>query len=74
MLLRDEHEARVRVSVGIALCPDAALSSDALLRAADAAMYTAKSSGSGYHIHNAQDPSPTETQTGDTEAPARRAG
>jgi diguanylate cyclase (GGDEF)-like protein len=62
VLLRDDQTASVRVSVGIALCPDAAQSSEALLRAADAAMYVAKTSRSGFHLHTPQDPARPEPQ------------
>jgi diguanylate cyclase (GGDEF)-like protein len=55
VLLRDEVHASVRISVGIALCPASALTGEALLRAADAAMYVAKAAGGGYHIHASDD-------------------
>jgi diguanylate cyclase (GGDEF)-like protein len=55
VLLRDEVHASVRISVGIALCPASALTGDALLRAADAAMYVAKAAGGGYHVHASDD-------------------
>ncbi|HEY2735587.1 MAG TPA: GGDEF domain-containing response regulator, partial [Polyangiales bacterium] len=51
VLLRDEIHTTVQLSIGIALCPDAATSGDALLRAADAAMYVAKAAGGGAHLH-----------------------
>ncbi|HEX4354081.1 MAG TPA: diguanylate cyclase [Polyangiales bacterium] len=51
VLLRDDVHATVQLSVGIALCPDAATTGDALLRAADAAMYIAKAAGGGVHLH-----------------------
>jgi two-component system cell cycle response regulator len=55
VLLRDELYATVQVSIGIALCPDAGVTGEALLRAADAAMYVAKATASGYHMHAADD-------------------
>lgn len=46
----------VGVSIGMALFPSAAASAQGLLRAADAAMYTAKSAGRNrYHLHGSQE-------------------
>jgi diguanylate cyclase (GGDEF)-like protein len=56
VLLRDDVQTTVRVSVGIALCPDSALSPEGLLRAADSAMYVAKAAGTGYHVHSTAEP------------------
>jgi diguanylate cyclase (GGDEF)-like protein len=56
VLLRDDLHATVHVSVGIALCPDSALSPEGLLRAADSAMYVAKAAGGGYHVHSTKEP------------------
>ncbi|HEV3232807.1 MAG TPA: diguanylate cyclase [Candidatus Dormibacteraeota bacterium] len=44
----DGRLVEVRASVGIAMCPEDGADADSLLRAADAAMYSAKRSGSGY--------------------------
>jgi len=52
VLLRDELEVCVRTSVGIALYPDSGQTADALLRAADRAMYAAKAKGAGYLLHS----------------------
>jgi diguanylate cyclase (GGDEF)-like protein len=73
ILLRDEANASVRANVGIALCPDSARSADALLRAAEAAMYQAQADNSGYHIHT---PPAPENPAGkpDRKRNAKRAG
>lgn len=43
------HSVDIGASIGIALCPDHGTSIEALMRAADIAMYRAKSSGGGQH-------------------------
>lgn len=43
------HEARIGVSIGVALYPDDALAEDALLIVADKAMYAAKAAGRNTH-------------------------
>jgi two-component system cell cycle response regulator len=54
VLLRDDVHTTVRISVGIALCPESGPTGEALLRAADAAMYVAKAAGGGYHVHGTE--------------------
>ena len=51
------HKLSASVSIGIALMPDHGTEVDELLRNADYAMYTAKSSKQGYALH---DPATTE--------------
>jgi diguanylate cyclase len=43
------HSVDIGASIGIAVCPDHGTSIEALMRAADIAMYRAKSSGGGQH-------------------------
>ena len=66
VLLRDEVETSVRASVGIALCPESGQNAENLLRAADAAMYSAKARGGSYQMHAPGDPAndvdPTASQ------------
>jgi diguanylate cyclase (GGDEF)-like protein len=70
VLLRDEVETCVRASLGIALCPESGQTADALLSAADSAMYSAKARGGGYQMHG-----PSEETVADPEAaPSRRTG
>ena len=64
VLLRDELEVSVRASVGIAAYPESGTAPDALLRAADAAMYAAKSKGGGYLLHSAENDADTKKHTG----------
>jgi diguanylate cyclase (GGDEF)-like protein len=70
VLLGEDVETCVRASVGIALCPDAGHTSEALLRAADAAMYRAKSCGGGYQLHGLH---AAERDSG-SDPPTRRTG
>ena len=51
---------RVGASVGVASCPQDADGVEALLRAADAAMYRAKRSGGGVGVHGAPASAPVE--------------
>jgi diguanylate cyclase (GGDEF)-like protein len=53
VLLRDEVAVAVRASLGIAVCPESGQSGDALIRAADSTMYSAKAKGCGYLVHAA---------------------
>jgi diguanylate cyclase (GGDEF)-like protein len=48
----EDIEVQVRASVGIALAPGHARDVSGLLRAADAAMYVAKSHNGGTHVHH----------------------
>lgn len=48
VLIRDELATSLQASLGIALYPDSGQTPDALLRAADSAMYAAKAKGGGY--------------------------
>lgn len=45
LVLADESELRITVSVGVSFCPDDATSADELLKYADIAMYSAKAQG-----------------------------
>jgi diguanylate cyclase (GGDEF)-like protein len=73
VLLREDVETCVRASVGIAVCPDSAHSIDALLRAADAAMYSAKARGGGYQMHGHGDHDAPERDS-HSDPPPRRTG
>jgi diguanylate cyclase (GGDEF)-like protein len=53
-VLIEDIEVQVRASVGIALAPGHAREVSALLRAADAAMYSAKTHNGGTHVHTDQ--------------------
>jgi len=64
VLLRDELEVTVRASLGVALYPDSGQTPDALLRAADGAMYAAKAKGGGYLLHSAEVDAETQKRTG----------
>lgn len=55
----DGHQIAVTTSIGIAMFPDDGQDLEALLRAADAAMYRAKQEGrNAYRFHTAQSPQP----------------
>jgi diguanylate cyclase (GGDEF)-like protein len=73
VLLREDVETCVRASVGIAICPESGHSVDALLRAADAAMYSAKARGGGYRVHAPGDHDAPERDS-HSDPPSRRAG
>ncbi|MET0391004.1 MAG: diguanylate cyclase [Polyangiales bacterium] len=60
VLLRDDVEVAIRPSIGVAVCPDSGQSGDVLLRAADAAMYTAKATGCGHLMHAPQAHRPSD--------------
>jgi diguanylate cyclase (GGDEF)-like protein len=49
----DDHERHVTTSIGISLYPTDGQEEDALIKAADSAMYRAKQSGrNGFHFFN----------------------
>ena len=52
VLLADEVETTIRVSVGIAVCPDVSDSADALMRAALCALEAAKTAGGGVFVQS----------------------
>jgi diguanylate cyclase (GGDEF)-like protein len=64
VLLRDELATSLRASLGIALFPDAGQTPDALLRAADSAMYAAKAKGGGYLLCSPETESEGNKQVG----------
>ncbi len=52
----DQHRVAIGISAGIALFPAHGVTSDALLRNADAALYEAKArGGSAFHVFDADD-------------------
>jgi diguanylate cyclase (GGDEF)-like protein len=51
VLLRDDVQLLLRATVGIAVSPESGNTAEALLRAADSAMRSAKSQGDSYMVH-----------------------
>jgi diguanylate cyclase (GGDEF)-like protein/PAS domain S-box-containing protein len=60
-LKRRGRDVQTAISIGIALFPSDARDSDALVSAADAAMYRAKQAGCGYRYCAGREPSPGAT-------------